>query len=107
MKGKTRRPRFVAKAVRKTLAANLEAKMAERFPHAPDRVRALANVAGTARATIQRILEIDVVGATVDTIGQLANALHCEPYELLMPDRFAHDHDPAAHQEPPATRRPS
>lgn len=88
MKGVTRRPRLVSMAVRKIVAANLLARMAERFPHAGDKVRALADASGMARASIQRILQVDVAGATIDTIGHLANALHCEPYELLMPNRF-------------------
>lgn len=88
MTGLSRRPRLPATATRKVLAANLIAKMAERYPEAPDRVRALSDASGIARSTIQRLLEIDVAGASIDTLSQLANALHCEPYELLMPERF-------------------
>src|SRR6185503_12750966 len=81
MKGLSRRPRIPATATRKVLAANLIGRMAERFGEASDRIRALSDQSGIARSTIQRLLEIDVAGASIDTLSQLANALHCEPYE--------------------------
>jgi transcriptional regulator with XRE-family HTH domain len=78
--------------IRKTLAANLVARMETRWPDAPDRVRALADASGVARSTIQRLLEIDVAGANIDTLNQLANGLHCEVYQLLMPDHHSSRH---------------
>jgi DNA-binding Xre family transcriptional regulator len=62
--------------------------MEERFRGEPDLVRALAEYAGVSRSTVRRITDADVIGASVDTLTQIATALHCEPYELLMPDRF-------------------
>lgn len=88
MKGRTRRPRFVSMATRKAFAANLVGRMVERFPEAPDRVSALSDASGLSRSAIQRWIEVDGAGAGIDAIGVLANALHCEPYELLIPDRF-------------------
>jgi transcriptional regulator with XRE-family HTH domain len=89
MKNETRRPKFVAVRTRKVLASNLRSQMTERFERAPDRVRALSEVSGVSRSTVQRVLEADAVGISIDTLTQLANALHCEAYELLVPDHFA------------------
>jgi transcriptional regulator with XRE-family HTH domain len=84
--------------------------MDERFPRESDRVRTLAEASGVSRSTVQRALEADVLGASVDTITQMANALHCEPYELLMPDRFVPRHprqegSQKEHSAPPPVRR--
>ena len=87
MKG-ARRPKFVATRTRKVLAGNVLSRMDERYAREPDRVRALSEASGVSRSTVQRVLDADVIGASIDTLTQMANALHCEPYELLMPDRF-------------------
>jgi hypothetical protein len=102
MKGRARRPRLPAIGVRKVLAANLVAGMDSRFPEATDKVRALADASGVARSTIQRFLEIDVAGANIDTLSQLANALHCEAYELLMPEGFSVDQKTRRQERLPA-----
>lgn len=73
---------------REILAANLRARMDERFANAADRVEALHKRSGVARSTIQRILKSEV-GATLDTIAHAAMALGCEPYELLLPPQRA------------------
>lgn len=96
-----------ATGTRKVLAGNLLGRMAERFPYAPDRVRALSDASGVARSTIQRLLEVDVAGASIDTVTQLANALHCEAYELLIPDRFLRPKGATTSREPPPARLPS
>lgn len=113
MKGLARRPKFVATGTRRVLADNLRARMEERFAGKPDLVRALSDYAGVSRSTVRRVLEADVIGASIDTITQMANALHCEPYELLMPDRFvarrSRSQGGASNKdrsEPPPARRP-
>lgn len=88
MKGQARRPKFVAGRTRKVLAENLRARMHERFSREPDMVRALSESSGVSRSTVQRVLDAYTIGASIDTVTQMANALHCEAYELLMPDRF-------------------
>lgn len=111
MKGAVRRPKFVATRTRKVLAENVRSRMDERYAREPDRVRALSEVSGVSRSTVQRVLEADVVGVSIDTLTQMANALHCEPYELLMQDRFLarrsqKDSDRTARSEPsPVPRR--
>jgi DNA-binding Xre family transcriptional regulator len=71
---------------------NVRTRMEEKFRGEPDMVRALAESAGVSRSTAHRILEADMIGASIDTLTQMANALHCEPYELLLPDQTVPSH---------------
>lgn len=106
-----RRPKFVAARTRRVLADNVRSRMDERFRGETDMVRVFAESAGVSRSTVQRVLDAEVIGISIDTLTQLANALHCEPYELLMPDRFL-AHTPnkeggkKGRSEPPPARRP-
>jgi DNA-binding Xre family transcriptional regulator len=109
--GNARRPKFIAARTRRVLADNVKARMKERFRDEPDLVRALAELAGVSRSTVQRTIDAEVIGISIDTLTQMANALHCEPYELLMPDRFQARHprqdgSQKDHSGPPTTRRP-
>jgi DNA-binding Xre family transcriptional regulator len=108
--GNARRPKFIAARTRRVLAENVKARMKERFKDEPDLVRALAELAGVSRSTVQRTMEAEVIGISIDTLTQMANALHCEPYELLMPDRFQARHPQKDDSQkdrstPPTTRR--
>jgi lambda repressor-like predicted transcriptional regulator len=87
-----RRPKFIATRTRKVLADNVRSRMEERFKNEPDMVRALSEQSGVSRSTVQRVLNADMIGASIDTLTQLANALHCDPYELLLPERFPNHH---------------
>jgi DNA-binding Xre family transcriptional regulator len=109
--GNARRPKFIAARTRRVLADNVKARMKERFRDEPDLVRALAESAGVSRSTVQRTMDAEVIGISIDTLTQMANALHCEPYELLMADRFVarHPHQDGNqidHSGPPPARRP-
>jgi DNA-binding Xre family transcriptional regulator len=108
--GNARRPKCIAARTRRVLAENVKARMKERFRDEPDLVRALAESAGVSRSTVQRTMDAEVIGISIDTLTQMANALHCEPYELLMPDRFQARHpqkdgSQKDHSGPPPTRR--
>jgi lambda repressor-like predicted transcriptional regulator len=87
-----RRPKFIATRTRKVLADNVRSRMEERFKNEPDMVRALSEQSGVSRSTVQRVLNADMIGASIDTLTQMANALHCDPYELLLPERFPNHH---------------
>lgn len=85
MGGQAKRPKYVSLRMRRILAENVKARMAIRYDGEPDIVKALAEACGVSRSTIQRIITPGAVGASIDTIDQLAKALQCEPYELLVP----------------------
>ncbi len=103
--GHPRRPKFIATRTRRVLAENVRARMEEKFRVEPDKVRALAESAGVSRSTAHRVLEADVIGCSIDTLTQLANALHCETYELLMPDQVTHRHRPQESNPTPREKR--
>lgn len=86
MKGQAKRPKFIATRSRKILGENVRRKMEQRYPDEGDKFTALAESCGNSpsRSTINRIIDGEV-GPSIDTITQLANALHCEPWELLVP----------------------
>jgi DNA-binding Xre family transcriptional regulator len=99
-----RRPKFIATRTRRVLARNVRYRMEQKFRGEPDMVRALSEAAGVSRSTAHRVLEADVIGCSIDTLTQLANALHCDPYELLVPDRVVHrsphhEGSPMPHEE--------
>lgn len=87
MKGKTKRRKHVALRIRKVLAANLLARMEQRYRGVGDKVTALAEDAGTSISTVQRATKPDryTTGISIDVLDQLAMGLRCEPYELLKP----------------------
>jgi transcriptional regulator with XRE-family HTH domain len=75
------------KMSRELIAENVRLRLDVLYrKHQSDRqkVLALAADAGLGRNTIYRILEAKT-GTSVDALDSLATALHCEPYELLLP----------------------
>lgn len=87
MIGQRKRPKHVALGARKLLAANILARMEARYKNVGDKSTALAEDAGCTLSTVQRATKPDRYGngVTIDIIDQLAKALRCEPYELLLP----------------------
>jgi hypothetical protein len=54
-----------------------------------NKIVALAKESGVGRSTIQRIVDPATyapVGPSIDVVGEIAGALGCEPYELLVPE---------------------
>ena len=80
-----KRERTPAIALRKTLAANVRARMEARYKDRGDKPKALAEAAGVTLSTVQRVINAEI-GATLDTVDMLAKALRCEPYQLLLDD---------------------
>jgi hypothetical protein len=87
MKGQTKRPKYAAVRTRRIIAENVIARMETRYHGIGDKFKALAEDAGTSLSTVQRATDPDhyATGITVDVLTQIAMALRCEPYELLMP----------------------
>lgn len=85
MKGQPKRPKHVAPRTRRIVAANIKTRMDARYAQVGDKRKALAEDAGTSLSTVQRALDPDLyaTGITIDTLTQIANALHCEPRDLL------------------------
>lgn len=81
MPGKAKAPKYVGR-MRYVLAANVRAAMEFRFPTSTNKPKALAKASGVTLSTVQRILE-PTVGATVDSLEQLADALGFSVYQLL------------------------
>jgi DNA-binding Xre family transcriptional regulator len=82
-----KRPKFTATRTRRVIAANVLVRMEIRYRGIGDKFKALAEDAGTSLSTIQRATQPDRhnTGITVDVLTQIAMALRCEPYELLLP----------------------
>src|SRR5690606_33672071 len=96
MKGKPKKPKFVAVRTRRILAANIRRRMEERYRDSGDKFTSLAEDAGTSLSTIQRATDPEHrTGITIDVLTQIAMGLRCEPYELLLP--------PEAGSSPPET----
>lgn len=93
MKKQSRRPKLVHRETREILSANVIRLLEKRFPDAPDKVEALHKRSTLSRSTIQRARDA-THGISVDSLGHMAMALGCEPYELLTPPDKAKD--PAA-----------
>lgn len=87
MKGQTKRPKYAAIRTRRIIAANVVSRMEHRYRGVGDKYKALAEDAGTSLSTVQRATRPDhySTGITVDVLTQIAMALRCEPYELLVP----------------------
>jgi hypothetical protein len=85
--GPMKRPKYTATRTRRVIAANVLVKMELRYRGVGDKFKALAEDAGTSLSTIQRATQPDSysTGISVDVLTQIAMALRCEPYELLMP----------------------
>jgi DNA-binding phage protein len=75
--------------VRDALTKNVNRLVNVRYRNSSNRVNALAKDSGVGRSTVQRILDpetYDSVGPSIDTVAQIAQALNCRPYELLVDD---------------------
>lgn len=81
----TKRPKFVALRTRRIVAENIKRRMNERYPNHSDKVKALAEDAGTSPSTVQRATDPEryQTGITIDILTKLAMGLRCEPDELL------------------------
>lgn len=90
VKGRRKPPKmFIATTTRRTLTENVRARVEARYKNQRNKVKALAEESGVGRSTIQRVLKPDTygsVGPSIDTLTQIANALKCEPFELLKSD---------------------
>jgi len=86
MNGRKRKPKSLKAPgrLRVVLAANLRARMLERYPLTKDRVSELSKASGVSRSTVQRMVGVSpVIGASIDTIEAVARALQAPVPELL------------------------
>lgn len=86
--GQAKRPKFAALRTRRIVARNISERMQLRYKTASDKVKALAEDAGTSLSTIQRATQPEKynTGITIDVLTQIAMGLRCEPHELLTPN---------------------
>lgn len=86
-----KRPKHIALRTRRLIARNIMARVEERYKNAGDKLKALAEDAGTSYSTVQRATQPDryATGITVDVLTQIAMGLRCEPADLLADDREA------------------
>lgn len=78
-----KRGKHIAWRTRKILADNVRRLMDRRYETSQNKPLDLAEDAGVARNTIQRILNKE--GISIDSLDQVAKGLRVEPYELLKP----------------------
>lgn len=71
--------------LRSIVAANLNALMEHNLKEKGDKPRALQEISGVRKSTIQRILSQEV-GANMETLEALAAAFHLSGYQLLIPE---------------------
>ena len=83
-----KRPKHIAIRTRRIIARNILARMEQRYRDNGDKLKALAEDAGTSYSTIQRATQPDrySTGITVDVLTQIAMGLRCEPADLLADD---------------------
>lgn len=83
----TKRPKYVALRTRRIVAENILRRMEERYATYTDKVKQLADDAGTSPSTIQRATDPEryQTGITIDVLTQIAMGLRCEPEDLLRP----------------------
>lgn len=87
MKGQKKTPK-VAGFFRVVVASNVTKLLDHHYSHLPtltQRQRALAKDAGVGFGTIQRIMQRKV-GASLDNIESIANALQVQVYQLMLPN---------------------
>ena len=80
--------------MRQVVAENLQKELEARFPMAPDRCTAFAEASGVKRTTVWRVSR-GVIGASLDTLEQIADGLGIPTYVLLVPsEKFARKFQP-------------
>ena len=85
-KGQPKSLKVPDEKLRRVLTRNVAARVDRAFGNAPNKVTAMAKASGVGRSTIQRILDPDTygsIGPSIDTVSHIAEALDCEPHELL------------------------
>lgn len=80
----TKSRKVPAAMVRAVVAANIESRMELRYAESTNKPMDLAEDAHISLSTVQRILGRQL-GASIDTLGLIANALDCSVLELLIP----------------------
>lgn len=71
--------------MRTVLAANLKRLLEHHYRTSPNRPKSLSVDAGVTLSTIQRVMKCEV-GASLDTLESIADALHIQVYQLLVPE---------------------
>lgn len=88
MKGQRKTPKSPGK-LRHHVAANIRHQMRAKFWNATNQPLSLAKAAGLSLSTVQRILSAEV-GASIDNLEHIAQALDVPAFRLLLIDSTPH-----------------
>lgn len=83
MGAKTKRPKFIAIEAREVLSNNVRTRMEREFQGIGDKPAALAKRIGVSKSTVQRVLDANATGTSIDVLAQIAMGLRCDPSDLL------------------------